>query len=419
MRITLLATGSRGDVQPMMALALGLQKAGHRVCLVTNAIYTSLARSYDLELRPVAWNPIETLHSQPPPLKFERLGHFFSDLKRSWKSSQDILAQSSRDSWQACQDAERLVYCALTPWGSSIAEKLGIPAMAASLHPLTPTRAFPTQMIPRSLGGPLNRASYAWFGQLLWLVMRGPINRFRQEVLGLPGLPLAGGIDHVVRTGQAPLLCNLSPTLIPRPPDWPPDVHMHGCWFLPAPQAWQPPPGLVDFIQSGPAPVYIGFGSMVYKNAPRFGQAVAQAVRQVEARAVLSCGWGGLQLEGGPQADLFLIEDAPHAWLLPQMAAVVHHGGAGTTAAGLLAGCPAVVAPYMQDQPFWAQRLYALGASPKPLPQSRLTARSLAERLEAVLLDERIKERARMAGAQMRQERGLEKAIEVAEAYFG
>jgi sterol 3beta-glucosyltransferase len=189
---------------------------------------------------------------------------------------------------RACQDAEHLVYSLLSPWGQSIAEKLGIPAVAGLLHPLYPTHTFPVQFVPVNPGGTLNYASAGWFLRMMWLMLGPRLNRFRHAELGLPPLRPPSHLLDLFPDRGAPLLCSLSPTVIPRPSDWPAQVHMDSYWFLPTPPAWQPPPGLVEFIQRGTPPVFIGFGSMVYQNAQEVGHLVITALQKAGLRGILS-----------------------------------------------------------------------------------------------------------------------------------
>ena len=416
MNITVLATGSRGDVQPFFALAYALQQAGHKVDVISNAHFAPLLSAYGLTLKPISWDARETLRRAPGPWRI-RLASLLSDLRRSWQSQTRVFEHVLDDTWQAGREAKNLVYSFIAPWGYNIAEKLGIPSIVGSLNPVYPTCAFPMQFMPVNLGKRLNLVSHSIGIWGLWLILRSAYNRVRQQNLGLPAIKGAGGVVRRMLEGEAPLLHSLSPTVISRPADWPDRVHMDGYWFLPQPAGWQPPVDLVDFIQREDTPVYIGYGSMVYPNAEKMGQIALQALKLAGLRGVLSRGWGGLQAKDCPE-NVFLIDEIPHDWLFPQMRAVVHHGGAGTTAAGLRAGVPAVVVPYMQDQPYWARKLVVLGVSPTPIAYSRITAKKLAHRLIEVTRNQTMQVRARQLGVEISAEKGVEKAVGVIEAYF-
>jgi UDP:flavonoid glycosyltransferase YjiC (YdhE family) len=183
-----------------------------------------------------------------------------------------------------------------------------------------------------------------------------------------------------------------------------------GYWFLDAPIGWQPSPELVAFLDSGPTPVYVGFGSMAFHDVARQTTIVLQALQLTGQRAIVATGWGGLKSEEAP-ASILVVDAVPHDWLFPRVAAVVHHGGAGTTGAGLRAGKPTVVCPFVGDQTFWGRRVAALGVGPQPIPQWRLTAERLAEAIQCAVTDEGIRQRAAALGATIRAENGLEYAV--------
>ena len=415
MKLTFLATGSRGDVQPFVALAYGALQAGHAVRFVTNAVFADWVRSYGLEVCPVDWEPAEGIRVQLA-LQGLRGRQWLAGIRRVAETSDRIYRQTQGQSLQACQGAENLVYSFLAPWGLSIAEKLDVPSICGSLHPLTPTRQFPMQLVVGNFGGMLNYASHQAAVALLWLAMGSQTNRFRREI-GLPALRSPRSFQELVCPQQAPLLCNLSPSVIPRPADWPDNIHLYGYWFLPPAPSWQPPANLVDFILRDSPPVYVGFGSMIVRDPARLADIVLRALRLAGLRAVLAAGWGALAAVK-PSEELFLLQDIPHDWLFPHMAAVVHHGGAGTTSAGLKAGVPSVIVPFMQDQPFWGDRLHRLGVSPPPLPRRKLTAEALAERLIEATRTPALRDRSRQLGSQIAAERGIEQSIQVIEGYF-
>ena len=208
-----------------------------------------------------------------------------------------------------------------------------------------------------------------------------------------------------------PRLHGYSRHLVPKPSDWGTREHITGCWFLQPQTDWQLPPELADFLQAGPPPVYVGFGSMPAEDAQAQTAIVAEAIKRSGQRALLATGWGGLS-----GADLgsrvHVIEHAPHGWLFPRCAAVVHHGGAGTTHEGLRWGRPSIVCPVGVDQPFWGRRVNELGAGPPPILQKHLDAETLTAALEAVK-DPAMTMRAEQAGAAMRAEGGAAEAAAV------
>ncbi len=416
MKFTVLATGSRGDVQPFVAMGFGLQQAGHELCFVTNAHFESWIHSYGLNFRPIHWDAQASLQTEQGQ-RMVQSGRILDTIKYFMQVAPKLLPQLRAESWEACQDAKNLFY-SISSCGHDIAEKLKIPSIPGLLHPFIPTRSFPTQVLLINLGGSLNLMTHYLTEQAFWQAIHHSNNTFRQKTLGLAPIRFPDTLFSVLRKQRNPLLCSLSPTVIPRPSDWPKYVHMNGYWFLPASPAWQAPSDLLDFINSGPPPVYVGFGSMANQGAEEMTGLVIKALKLSRQRGVLASGWGSLGAVDFSD-DIFFLAETPHDWLFPQMAAVVHHGGAGTTAAGLRAGVPAVVVPHMQDQPYWGQRLYKMGLGPKPIPRRKLTVENLAQNITIAVHNQDIRERTRQVGQKIRAEDGIGRAIEVFEHYAG
>jgi UDP:flavonoid glycosyltransferase YjiC (YdhE family) len=294
--------------------------------------------------------------------------------------------------------------------GAAIAEKLDIPLVQAYVFPFTPTREFSSVLTPR-LPAFLNRFSHQLTRQLMWQGFRSADTIARKKVLNIPPASLLGPY-HSKSTQNMPILYGFSPTVIPKPSDWRSDAHVTGYWFTDEGENWQPPAALLDFLQSGPAPVYIGFGSMSNRNPEQTADLVIQALSLTGQRAILLSGWGGLQKANIPDS-IFMIDSIPHSWLFPRMSAVIHHGGASTTAAGLQAGIPSVIIPFFGDQPFWGRRVAELGVGAKPIPRKRLTAERLANAIQEVITNVNMRQRAAKLGNQIQAENGIESAVEI------
>lgn len=405
-QITILTLGSRGDVQPYVALGAGLQAAGHRVALATADQFAELTTQAGLEHRPISAEFLELATSQQGKQAFAGKGLSRLNLM---KQVMPMLRRMLDNIWQVAQDSQAIVYHPKAMGGYHLAEKLNIPAFLAMAAPAySPTRQFATPLLLSSNLGPLfNKLSY---NLLLWAVSapyRGLINQWRKEALSLP--PFKD--DNVLRDKPVTKLYCYSPHLVPTPADWGADTVATGFWFLPAPQNWQPPTELVNFLEASPRPVYIGFGSMPSEDAEAKTRLVLEAVRQASVRAVLATGWGGLA--AASNENVFALKEAPHSWLFPRMAAVVHHGGAGTTGEGLRAGKPSLICPFFGDQPFWGGRVAALGVGPTPISQKALTAEKLAAALRTLTTDAEMQRRAAELGQKICAEDGVARAVEV------
>lgn len=209
-----------------------------------------------------------------------------------------------------------------------------------------------------------------------------------------------------------------SPSIIPHPEDWPDSIYITGNFFPDTTADWRPSSELKAFLEAGDPPVYIGFGSMAGRNPEQLAKLILEALAKSGQRGLLLSGWGGLRTESVPD-NVFVVDSAPHSWLFPRMAAVVHHGGAGTTAEGLRAGLPSVIVPFVLDQPFWGARVKALGLGPDPIPQKNLTADRLANAIRIAVSDSNMKQRAESYGVAIRAENGIGNAIKIIKRYFG
>lgn len=408
-QVVLLTSGSRGDVEPFCHLGRALAERGHEVRLATHERFRPLADARGIPFAPLNDGLLELNDRQGGT------GNPLALLREARR----IIAGTLEEAWRAGAGAELIIHHPKALAGPTLAEALGVPAILALFVPmLTPTSEFAHPLLGGRDLGPLNRPSYA-IDRLIVAPYRGTLNRWRKEhgLAPLPGLPR---LDRVGRGEPTPILYPFSPTLVPRPADWPDRAHQTGFWF-PTDTPGAGRPGLEErlerFLQAGPPPLYVGFGSMTGGDAMARTRAVLRSVERVGTRAVIATGWDGLaelRAEADPERVLF-IEGAPHAELFPRVAAVVHHGGAGTTAAGLRAGRPTLICPFFGDQPFWGRRVAASGAGPEPIPQPRLSEATLAPALEA-LLSEPVRERARELGGRIRAERGLEEAVAVIES---
>ncbi|HEU4325147.1 MAG TPA: glycosyltransferase [Roseiflexaceae bacterium] len=410
MNITLLAVGSRGDVQPALALGVALRQGGHSVRIGSYAQFAGLAAEHGLAFTPIAGDIAALLQSEEGRTTVEsrnplRLLRLIRDTLRA------TAEQSRADILAACAEAEALVsFGAFYYAVAAVAAVRRVPHITAQLQPLLPTAAFPAPLLPAPpvRAAAVNRRSHELSELLFWQALRPQVNQLRAD-FGLPPLPWHPTLTADIQAGQ-PALYAYSRLVVPTPADWPASARVTGFWFLDAPGHYVPPDDLAAFLAEGEPPVYIGFGSMNTRDPRRTADLALRALELSGRRGVLMRGWGGLDAADLPP-NVRMIDGAPHDWLFPRTAAVVHHGGAGTTAAGLRAGVPSVIVPFFVDQPFWAERVAALGVGPTPIPRARLTAESLARAIEQAAAPT-MRRRAAAVGNIIAAENGVARAAE-------
>ena len=308
MRIAIIASGSRGDVQPYIALGKGLHKAGHTVRLMTHHNFETLVTSSGLEFWPMRGNVQEVAESEEMRALLEK-GNFIAISRYTAQAAQGAAVQWAEDGLAACQGMEMLVAGLGGLFlGISLAEKLGLPLLQAYYIPFTPTKSFPGALLPQStprLGGRFNRLTHHATREIMWQGSRSADKLAREQVLGLPAASFWGPYGSECLRGM-PVLYGYSPSVIPAPPDWGADQHVTGYWFLDDGEDWTPPPALIDFLQAGPAPIYIGFGSMSSRKPEETAELVIAALQLANQRAILLSGWSGLQKADVPDT-VFMI----------------------------------------------------------------------------------------------------------------
>lgn len=408
MRITIITFGSRGDMQPYVALGRGLQAANFDVTLATHNDYADFIRGYGLKFAPVGGSPRELLESEQGRRWLESSRNPVKFITRMRSIVDPLISEVLSLSMEACRDSDLILPSTLGLFSAlPVAEKLKIPVVPVPLQPLVTSSYLTNSLFPVMqpwfpFKRPYNRFSYHSLQHLLWFLFGSAINQQRRDLFNLP--PSSPAAWEKVK--DIPVLHGYSEHVIPRPADWDENSYTCGYWFLDAPADFTPPPTLVDFLNDGPPPVYIGFGSMNTRDPEATAAMALDALRQSGQRGVLLTGWGGLKSSDLP-ANVYAIDNIPHDWLFPRMAAVVHHGGIGTTAAGLRAGVPSMVVPFFADQPFWAQRVYALGVGPRPVLRKHLTAARLADAIRIMVSDSAMRTQAALLGETLRAEDGV------------
>ncbi|MGP9490100.1 glycosyltransferase [Glutamicibacter sp. AOP5-A2-7] len=416
MRVLIMSFGTRGDIQPYAALAGELARSGHDVDFAVPEGFADLVpdgSGGSITHYPCGSEMLRLLREVLPELRGPR------DALKTLGIMTSAMRELNAECWAAAQSSrpDIVVYHPKCLAGQHIAQALGVPGVLSLPLPFfTPTRAHPVPFLGgASFGAWGNRATFE-FRRMTGILYGAMINDFRREV----GLGRVARLaDPLKNPDGSPVhvLYPYSKHVLPIPRDYPSSAHVTGYWFLDQgdDSNWEPPAQLVDFLANGSPPVYVGFGSMGFgKGANERRQAILAALRINGLRGIVATGWGGITAGESGTDDVLVMEGAAHQWLFPRVSAVVHHGGAGSTAAGLRAGRPTLVVPFLGDQPFWGARLHALGVGPAPLPARNLGA-GLNDRLGDLVRTDSYAIRAAGLGAAIRAEDGLSIGVQVLE----
>lgn len=411
---TILAIGSRGDVQPLIALGAGLKAAGFEVRCATHADFEPAVREQDLEFFTLPGGGV-SWYSGPAGIAMRERLRSAKQFSRFYESYLSHFAEKMLVAcWEACHDTDAVFCWSWNRFGPTLSESFDVPVFIVSVNPVShlPTGAFsnPFQGPRRLRLGPIfNRLS--WRLALPLLRMSQPLLDGWREQLGLPAVPWRQDLKHL---RQLPHLFGYSPAVLPKPRDWADWIHVTGYWFLDHPTTYSPSPELESFLASGPLPVAIGFSSQVGRDAAKVTRVVTDALTIAKKRGVLIAGFGGLKGVELPDT-IFPIESIPYDWLFSRVAAMVHHGGSGSTAAALRAGLPNFAVPFGYEQPLWGQRIADLGVGVAPIFADELTPQGLAKAISQVTEDDAIRSRVARLGETLRAEDGIGKAVGIVE----
>lgn len=414
MKVSIIAFGTRGDVQPLLALGKALKNNGHSVCMASGSNFKQWVEGHGLgaaacrvDVQAIMDGAQDWLKHGNNPMVNMRV------MRRLYLQHGRAMAE---DAWAACQGAQVVIGGMLSEvYAVSIAEKLRARYVSALLQPAMIATRSGAATFNAPVPARNSIFNYLFTKTLVesfaWNLYGDIANKFRAKVLDLPSQTQK---QNNAARKDALVLHGYSPHVIPHPDDWPSSFHTTGYWFLEEEQIWQPQPQLVDFIEAGSPPVCVGFGSMAASDAPMLTKLFTDAITRSGERAVLLAGWSGMDDMALP-SSIFKVASVPHEWLFPRLKAVIHHGGAGTTAAGLRAGIPTVVVPHLADQAFWGKRVELLGVGPGPIPREKLTAAALANAIHIAVTNERMKRNAKDLGERIRAEDGIDRAVKLIE----
>ncbi|MEM6613476.1 MAG: glycosyltransferase [Cyanobacteria bacterium P01_C01_bin.72] len=414
-KITFLAIGSRGDVNPACILGQSLKDVGYQVCIATHDRFRDFVLGSGLEFAPIAGDYKQLLNSEAGLNTLEGKGslRLISD---------ELLYQQIEDSLSACRGSDLIIGFPLSLFGYHIAEFLNVRFLAMSYLPIVATKDFPFLQFGASKSGwlqQLNPLSYKLAELLLWNSDRQVINSFRQK-FGLTKIPFLGVAyrrDKPANLAEIPIIHYFSSIVVPRPLDWSESAHITG-YLQPKKTEYQPHAKLSDFLNQGDQPIYIGFGSMALRESVAVTKIIIEALKQINLRAILLSGWANLGQVDLPDNIYLLEEYVPFDWLFPRLKAVVHHGGSGTVALGLHAGIPQVVIPFFADQPGWGKRLEMLGVAPPPIAIKNLDTEKLLTSLTIATRDTELRQKAQAIASRLQQENGVAQAVAVIQNFL-
>jgi len=407
-RIVVAAVGTRGDFEPHLALARGLQTAGFDVRLTAPLDFRQQAEAHNVEFHPIQIS-FRGLYDTPAAKALLASGKSIRFLRELQRIAVPIARQIIDDIDAACQDAGAVCFSPMAFPAFYSAQARGIPCFPTHLQPLGRTWTYPSPVFPLGAGTPgvVNRLTYFLQEQVFWQLFR-PLMKARRKVT-------RGGYFADLYGSGRPAFFAYSPAVVPKPRDWLPHLHVTGYWRLPPDPAWRPPAHVADFLASGDLPVCIGFGSMHDPKIAYILPVALEALRAMGRRAIVLSGWSGVTPH---DPGVCVAESLPHDWLYPRVAAVVSHGGAGTTAAALRAGIPSVILPFFFDQAFWGRWLAERQLGPPPISSRHLTTAAMTRALNSALEERTVRARLAGLGALIAAEDGVQNAVAVLARFF-
>ena len=409
MKITMISVGSTGDVRPYVLLGKELKKRGHEVTIAAFASFEKTVKGAELGFYPLSGDVIKLMENIMKPSS--KGAKYLVDVERALK---DIAPVLLRDLMLSCEGADAMCCNFFGSLYYSIAEKYNIPCIQTHYFPMDSNSITPISSAPgQRLGKAWNKFTYRLGYLLISILEKKYLTKWREE---------NGMSQQKLRTtpayhmlGDVPVIYAMSPLVMPRPKEWNEHIRMSGFWWDDEKLDYQPPEDLVKFLENGEQPIYIGFGSMVSGNMNKTFATVIKAIRASKVRAVVNLGWGGEKLQLKSNSRIYFGDYIPHDWLFPRVKAVVHHGGAGTTSAGLRYGKPTLVVPFGGDQPFWGNRIHSIGCGPKPLPRQKMTVQRLSKALIDLTQHQSYAVAAEEVGQRMSHEHGTATAADIIE----
>lgn len=414
MQITMIAFGTRGDVQPMIALGKGLKHHGHHVTLLASRNFADWIQAHGLDIAPSSIDIQALMQGIGGQQWIEHGNNPILQQRVMRNLLKEAAMPMMQETWEASRNADLLLGSFTSAfYADAIAAKRDIRHATLLLQPSATATRDGRVALAAVRSNHVSWLNYAFtklvIDGFVWNIAGELGNRFRREVLHLPELSRR---QFAANQAANLTLHGYSQHVVPHPADWSPQFHTVGYWFLDEGNAWTPPAELTQFLADGAPPLVLGFGSMTGDQPEAITRLLVDAVERSGQRAIVLSGWAGLGDVALPPT-IVRLASAPHDWLFPQVAAVVHHGGAGTTAAVLRAGKPSIIVPHLADQQFWGRRISALGVGTKPILRHKLTVEKLSDAINQVMNNSALTNNAQRLARLINAEDGVSRAIEL------
>lgn len=416
MRIVIFTLGSRGDVQPYVALGKTAIKRGHSVVICTGKSFKDFIKENGIEFEEAESDLMAMLETEEGKLVFNSALKHPIKTKNYLKNVVNPAYRKTLDQfYKSAQGADIIIYHPKAFGAPDIAKHLGIPCISMPPVPITyPIEEFPNlALFPKgNLGKKLNRLTYKIMDKAESASIK-EVNDFRVKTLNLPKRK-SGEYTFKIDNKQIPIIYPISSYLFKEVKSWENKVYIPGFFYLDI-ENQVLDEKIIEFVNNGKEPIVISFSSMPLKDADSFKEKLIKALISTNNRAIILVGNSGIRLESNE--NIMVIKSAPHTLLFPLAKGIIHHGGVGTMAAALKSGKPQIIIPFSVDQPFWANRLYKLGYALKPLKELEVTTDELISRFKE-LDNFEVNKKALEIKEVLLKENGTEKAIEYIENYI-
>lgn len=415
MKITILAVGGRGDVEPLLILGKRLSEEGFDLIVVTHHDFEGLVDSYGLKSSYIRAGIRELFQGEYGAGTYSTESNYFRSWFNFYRMFGAVLYSSAEDCWEACRSGTDLIIYSppCLYFAPQIAEKLKITSIPVFFQPFHPTGEFPHYISPiqRNISRTFNLMTHKIADHVMWIPYLPTINRFRKNVLGLKPISVFSGYVGEWRQSCETFIYAFSRFVMPKPADWGSNTRITG-YFFPEKEPDTPDRSLIEFIESGDKPVFIGFSSTVLHEPGKISAILTDVFERLKKRVVLATGWSGMHDIDFPE-NFYKVPSVPHNSIFPKMSLIIHHGGAGSTGAAFRAGVPAIVIPFAADQYFWGLQVEKTGCGPSPLPARNLNSENLYNTLKHVLENSDYYLRSRELGCKINNEKGVENVVKL------